>query len=43
MSAVASFQWDLETIQELHGSLSHEMQKEAAEVTEFNRAPGHQD
>jgi 2-polyprenyl-6-methoxyphenol hydroxylase-like FAD-dependent oxidoreductase len=37
--AVASFEWDLTTVQQLHRSLSDEMKKETAEVNELHRVP----
>jgi hypothetical protein len=33
--AVASFEWDLPTVQQLHRALSDEMKKESLEVTGF--------
>jgi menaquinone-9 beta-reductase len=35
--AVASFEWDLPTVQQLHRALSEEMKKESREVTRFAR------
>jgi O-methyltransferase involved in polyketide biosynthesis len=33
--AVASFEWDLPKVQQLHRALSDEMKKETLEVTRF--------
>ena len=38
--AVASFEWDLTEVQQLHRSLSDEMKKETTEVHELHQAPG---
>jgi flavin-dependent dehydrogenase len=37
--AVASFEWDLPKVQQLHRALSEEMKKESREVTLFDRVP----
>ena len=36
--AIASFEWDLRKVQQLHRSLSDEMKRETAEANEFHRA-----
>ena len=36
--AIASFEWDLTTVQRLHRSLSDEMKKETAGVNQLHRA-----
>jgi flavin-dependent dehydrogenase len=35
--AIASFEWDMTTIQQLHRSLSNEMKREVAVLTELDR------
>ena len=37
--AVASFEWDLTTVRQLHRSLNDELKKETAEVNKLHRAP----
>ena len=37
--AVASFEWDLPTVQQLHRALSEEMKKESVAVTNFVPLP----
>ena len=39
--AIASFDWDLTSVQRLHRSLSDEMKKETVEVHQFHQAPVH--
>jgi 2-polyprenyl-6-methoxyphenol hydroxylase-like FAD-dependent oxidoreductase len=39
--AIASFDWDLTTVQRLHRSLSDEMKKETVEVNQFREVPVH--